>query len=181
MLSESIKITPKSTPQGRIYTAGKSSLRQNEAVLVKKNDEGDWEPVRELEGPIDRFEMQDNHAIWRDQQVHTWKDVDVRSTNGRPRILREKDGIVDSDEIHRFGMRDFEDGFKKDLAITQSPFGKMLDGGMEVGTELIAEGDGFAFQTTNLYGDEQFLVTKDEIEGFKAYVQDDSNWQVARP
>lgn len=85
-------------------------LENREAVLVKKDESGDWAPVDSIENPISDQQLDRSYGLWTDQQVtkgHLWWKETVR----------EKDCQIQADEV-----RDFE-RIKKDSLMAFSTGG----------------------------------------------------------
>lgn len=63
--------------------------------LVKKNEEGEFEPVQEMDQYLSASEMDESYGIWEDREVTKgmwlWK-----------KTLRQEDGQIQADEVRDF-------------------------------------------------------------------------------
>lgn len=88
--------------QGQAYTSSfigswetVNDVPPADTYLVERTEDG-WAPVTNLEGPIDRFTLADDYALWQDKTV---KNSRLATLFGKPDIKRESDGIIQEDEI----------------------------------------------------------------------------------
>lgn len=71
------------------------NIRNTKYNLVKRNDEGKFEPVDSIDSNVSFEDLESNYGVWVDKKLTKgilwWK-----------RTVREKDGQVQSDEVKNF-------------------------------------------------------------------------------
>ncbi len=83
---------------------------ETDPVLVKQNDEGAWKPVEEFEpSGVHRDEVGEKYALWTDKEVTA---VRIDGNEQKPLMVREKDGLIQKDELQHLDFQFLKDGWQ---------------------------------------------------------------------